>query len=181
MRAVIRTEEALGAGEKARVLLVPADAFSREERIGDFGHAFDRSFHGLKKTGQKHGAVLVRKRHRLLRRQGISRGRRIENHESAGSLRREPFANVSLGRFCLRGEFGRSKRPRAGHCLIETEFVADENQSRIDRRSHFADGFHHKFVQLGFVDRLGAAVDMISSLCEATGKVRYELAGVYPC
>ena len=149
-------------------MLVPADAFSGAERFGDFRLVLHAGCNDCNNAGQKHGAHFVRQRHGLLGRQRVCSGCGVVGDESAGSLRREPFADVALGgsRFC--GEFGRGHRPRAGHRFVESQFVADDDQRRIHRRSHFADGLHHEFVQLCFVERLGAGADIAFLLGHAS-------------
>src|SRR5271155_2611865 len=154
MRAVVRTEKALRTGEELMVVLVPSDTFAGAKSLRDFRLVLEAGAEQLEKAGEKNGTLLVGERHRLLRRQRELRGRRVVADESSSRLSRKPFADVSLRCIGFRGELGGGHRSGAGHRLVESQFVADEDERGVHRRSHFTDGFHHEFVELRFVDWL---------------------------
>ena len=154
MRAIIGTEKSLGAGEEAVIVFVPSHAFAAAKRVRDFRFILHARSHHLKKSRQKYGARLVGKRKRLLGRQRVFSAGRVVSDESSGSLRREPLAHVALRGPGFLGEFGRRHRSGSRHRFIKSKLVANHDERRVHRSSHFAHCSHHKFVQLCLIQRL---------------------------
>src|ERR1700730_5817122 len=146
MRAVARAKEPLSSGEKAMVVFVPPDSFAGSEGVRYLRHVLHGGFYNLEKAWQEHGTALVSECKRLLGGQCESAGRRVVGDESSRSLRREPLANIPLGRSRLRSDLRRGHRSGPGHRLGETDSIADEYQRRIHRGSHLSDRLHDEFV-----------------------------------
>src|ERR1700704_3735229 len=71
---------------------------------------------------------------------------------STGSLRTEPFANVTLRCAGGRGELGGRLRSAFCECFIEAQPVADANQCGVKSGAKINNGLAQKFMEFILID-----------------------------
>ena len=96
MRAVARTEEALGAAEQAVVVLVPTEASAGPERFKDLPLIGVQRGKRLEHSEDVERAVLVGERERVLIGQRERIGLRVVRDVNAGGLVCQPLTDVSF-------------------------------------------------------------------------------------
>src|SRR5580658_9068842 len=114
-------------------MLVPAETVAVTESFGDLLHGASCSERQLKCARQKGRAILVGKRECLLFGQAEARGSGIVGHIAARSLRRKPFADVTLIRARAFRELRGGHRAALRQRLVKSEFVADLNERGVER------------------------------------------------
>jgi hypothetical protein len=119
MGVVTGTEESLRSRKEARVMLVPAHAFSRSEPFGDLRLVHERRQDDLIRARHVDRAALVGERHRLLVRQREGSRRGIVVHVAAGGVGAQPFPDVTLRGVCALSEVGGGHRPLPCHRFVE--------------------------------------------------------------
>ncbi len=153
MRDIAGPKKPLRALEQSGAVLMPSDPLAGLKGVAHLGFVQHDRADDLKRTRDEARAALLRQRHGLFRWQRESVRRRVVGHIAARGLRRKPLPNVTRKCAGLFRELFRRQRPGAGHRLVEPEFIAQENQCRVESRTHVAHCLPHKRVQLRFVDR----------------------------
>src|SRR5580704_16916186 len=138
---VTRTEEPLGADKEFRVVLVPAQSLASLEPFSDRFFRLDRGERHLKCTRKECGAALVRQGEGLFLVQEELAVRSIKCDVATRRLIAEPFTDVAFSRSCSLCQFRRILWPTCGKCFVESELIADSDEScmkgrpEIDNRS----------------------------------------------
>jgi hypothetical protein len=120
---------------------MPAHAFSGLER---FGHAWFVQPHRLRHiecTGKERRPAFIRECARLLGREFefLALGAVID--VARRRLRREPFTQIARVELGLRRQFFRRHSLAIGHCLVDAQPVAEQNERGAHRGAEIADQF----------------------------------------
>src|ERR1700730_6878766 len=135
MMLVTGAEEARRAAKQALAAPVPADALAGPERFGDLGFVKKGGCDHIADRTHENRTVLVSERQRLLGQHREFLSRCVIFDVAGCSLRRQPFANIALGRAGGLREFRGIHRSVRGERLVETELVADQPQRCIEGRA----------------------------------------------
>ncbi len=128
------TKERLRSGEQAVIVLAPRQAAAAPECFGQAILIREERREDVVRAQQVELALLVRERDRLLRRDGVSPGRIVVAHVTAGGLIAEPLADhPGLGPGSL-GELSR----RGGTALREGAIETEPRASRTSGALHAA-------------------------------------------
>jgi hypothetical protein len=145
-------EECLGSGEQAVVVLAPGQAGAAPECFDQAVLVREERREDVVRAQQVELALFVGERDRLLRRDGVSPGRIVVGHVTAGCLIAEPLAHhPRLGP----GSLGKLRR-RRGTALregaIEAKPRTESNERRTERGRQVDHGLPHERVEPRPVD-----------------------------
>ena len=133
-------------------MLVPAHALAGFEAFRELLLRSGGRERALKCARKKRWAIVVRHGERLLFAQMKFAGPRIVRDVSARSLGAEPLAHITLRGAGPFRQFAGRLWPARYQRLIQTQFVTDANQCRIEGRAEIDDRLPKKFVQLIRID-----------------------------
>src|ERR1700693_3801305 len=139
-------------------MFVPAHALAGFEAPGDLVFGLYGCQRGLESAGKKRGTVLVGRRKGLLFAEVELPARRIVGDVTSCGLRREPFANVALGSTGFFRQLRGSLWPAGRQRFVQSEPIADADQSSVKRGAEIDNGLSEEFVQLIRIDCHDASV-----------------------
>ena len=154
VRGVAGAEEALGAAEQRRVVLVPADAQAGAQRAGhprDRLELVDRDLEGAQDV---EGAVLAGQRLALLLVEREAAGGRVVVDVAAGGLGRQPLQQVARIGLGAPGERLGVRRPLRER-TVEAELVADHHGRRVHHGADVGHEAAHEGIELVGIERHG--------------------------
>jgi hypothetical protein len=144
--------------EQVVVVLVPAEAVAGPEHPLDVRRVLDDGGRQLERAREVGGALLLGERQGLLGREAEALGRGVVGDVSAGGHRRQPLADVPLGRVRAVGELGGGDRLAVRHRPEQAEALAERDQREADRGAEVGDEATHQGVERALIDhRLGSA------------------------
>ena len=126
---------------------MPAYALSSAEGLGDFRLVQPCRLGDLKGAGKEYRARLVREGERLFGREMERAGALTIGNVAAWSLRRQPFADLTLFEAGLGGERLRSHGRAVAHGLVETEAIAKHDERTAEDGPEIADELAHESIK----------------------------------
>jgi hypothetical protein len=135
------------------VVLAPADALARAERLDQPVGRLHGRRRQLERADQADRAGLVGQHHGLLGGQDVPPVAEVAQ-EAARRLGRQPLADVTLGGVRAARELLGGDRRGVPHRDVQAEAVAERHQRPVDHRGDVADPFAHERHQLLLVHPL---------------------------
>ena len=125
--------------EQVVVVLVPAEAVTGDEALGDVVLGEHGRARRLEHAALVDGAVLVGQHRGVLGRQAVGLGLGVVLDIAAGALAGQPLAHVALVGAGALGQLGGRDGLAVGHRLVEAETEADHAQRHVHGRGDLVD------------------------------------------
>src|SRR5579871_3903655 len=128
---IVGTEKPLRPLEHLGIMLMPANASSGAEGVGDLRLITRERPDNLECSRQKGGAIILCESKGLLRRQRVSLRGGIVVDITTCSICIEPFASVALVSVSLCSKLRGSQRTRPSHGFVKAQLVADNYERGV--------------------------------------------------
>ena len=162
MCPIPRTEEPLGPGEQARMVITPRHRPSPPERRLHLLEVDEQRTERVHRAGDEHGRLIIGECHCMLRREHVGVGSLVVGQDPAGGLTVEPLPHETFVAFALDGEPMSRHRAAFGEYSVETQLVAEPDSETQGGSGHVSDELPHELLDTRLINRLRVSSPLLA-------------------